>query len=65
MYRYECVAVCYSPPDLWHIHLFIFKIFKQGIAELSKEIYDVGLKEKYMGEKIPQVWLKFEETIIK
>ena len=43
----------------------ILTCWLQGINELSREIYDVALKEKYMGEKIPQVWLKFEESIVR
>ncbi|XP_077989757.1 uncharacterized protein LOC144444214 [Glandiceps talaboti] len=36
----------------------------QGIQELQDKLLEVTLQEKYMGERIPQVWLNFEKAII-
>jgi hypothetical protein len=35
----------------------------QGIDELKKRIIETTLCEKYMGEKVPEVWLNFERAI--
>ena len=35
----------------------------QGISELKKNLLDVTLQEKYMGEKIPEAWLNFEKKM--
>lgn len=32
----------------------------EGIEELKKQLNEVTLKEKYMGERIPEAWIKFE-----
>ncbi|CAF0816500.1 unnamed protein product [Brachionus calyciflorus] len=34
-----------------------------GINELVKDLLDVTLKQKYMGESIPSVWLNFENLV--
>ncbi|XP_070533769.1 uncharacterized protein [Ptychodera flava] len=36
----------------------------QGVRELQTNLLTVTLQEKYMGERIPQVWLNFEKQII-
>ena len=36
----------------------------QGIAELETAIVDATLRESYMGEKVPTVYLKLEEKIL-
>lgn len=35
-----------------------------GIRELHQHLLEVTLKEKYMGERIPEAWLKFETSMI-
>ncbi|XP_067667740.1 uncharacterized protein [Haliotis asinina] len=35
----------------------------QGVKELQDHVLDVTLQQQYMGEKIPGVWLSFEEQI--
>ncbi|KAH9524593.1 hypothetical protein Btru_027277, partial [Bulinus truncatus] len=35
----------------------------QGIQEMQDKIIEVTLQQQYMGEKIPGVWLSFEELI--
>jgi len=37
----------------------------QGVAELRSEMCAIALREKYMGERIPEVWLNFETTMMK
>ena len=37
----------------------------QGVATLRDELCTIALREKYMGERIPEVWLKFEKTMMK
>jgi hypothetical protein len=37
----------------------------QGIGELREQMIDVTLDQQYMGEKIPGVWLGFEENLNK
>ncbi|XP_078679687.1 uncharacterized protein LOC144915298 isoform X2 [Branchiostoma floridae x Branchiostoma belcheri] len=37
----------------------------QGVKELHDKLISVTLDEPYMGERIPQVWLSFEQSVIK
>ncbi|XP_078600268.1 uncharacterized protein LOC144875240 [Branchiostoma floridae x Branchiostoma japonicum] len=37
----------------------------QGVKELHDKLISVTLDEPYMGERIPQVWLSFEQAVIK
>jgi len=37
----------------------------EGVQDLRKQLGEVALKEKYMGEKIPEVWLNFERGMLK
>lgn len=37
----------------------------QGVEQLRSDLADVALKEKYMGEHIPEVWLNFETSMMK
>ncbi|CAH1232773.1 MFHAS1 [Branchiostoma lanceolatum] len=37
----------------------------QGVKELHDKLISVTLDEPYMGERIPQVWLRFEQAVIK
>ena len=34
-----------------------------GLNELVKDIIEVTLQQKYIGELIPEVWLKFENNV--
>lgn len=36
-----------------------------GIAELADKLVEVTLKQKYIGEKIPEAWFNFENKIKK
>ena len=45
--------------------MIYFDVSIQGIAELKRAILEATLEEKYMGEKVPQVYLKLEKEIIK
>ncbi len=36
----------------------------KGVKELADQLMEVALREKYMGEKIPEAWLKFEGRIL-
>ena len=38
--------------------------FEQGVKKLADHLMEVALQEKYMGEKIPEAWLKFEAKIL-
>lgn len=40
-------------------------IYEQGIKELQEKLFDVTLQQQYMGEQIPEVWLTFENNIIR
>ncbi|XP_048259206.1 uncharacterized protein LOC124134238 [Haliotis rufescens] len=42
---------------------FISSHSGQGVKELQDHLLDVTLQQQYMGEKIPGVWLSFEEQI--
>ena len=35
------------------------------MEELRNDLCAIALKEKYMGERIPEVWLNFEQTMMK
>ena len=35
----------------------------QGVEDLQQDLAEVTLTQQYMGEKIPGVWLKFEESL--
>ncbi len=35
------------------------------MRELSKDLVDVALAEKYMGERIPEAWLKMEQELVR
>jgi len=37
----------------------------QGVTELRDELCATALREKYMGERIPEVWLNFEKSMMK
>jgi len=37
----------------------------QGVTELRNDLCATALREKYMGERIPEVWLNFEKTMMK
>jgi len=40
-------------------------MYCQGVAELRRNLCAAALREKYMGERIPEVWLNFEKTMMK
>ncbi|XP_055863720.1 uncharacterized protein LOC106053574 [Biomphalaria glabrata] len=42
---------------------FVSSYTGQGIQELQDRMIEVTLQQQYMGEKIPGVWLSFEESI--
>ena len=44
---------------------FISSVTMKGIDELSKDLIEKTLQQTYMGEHIPEVWLKFENKIKK
>ena len=37
----------------------------QGIPRLKEELKKVTLAQKYMGEKIPEVWLNLEKQLLR
>ena len=43
----------------------LFFVCSQGIAELKADILKTTIHQKNMGEKVPHVYLKFEEEIVK
>ncbi|KAL3867198.1 hypothetical protein ACJMK2_044420, partial [Sinanodonta woodiana] len=43
---------------------FISSWTGMGIKELQQQLVEVALQQQYMGEQIPEVWLKFENFII-
>ncbi|XP_059158979.1 uncharacterized protein LOC131942991 [Physella acuta] len=51
-------------PQIAGFH-FVSSLQGTGIIELEKDLLKVTLEQKNMGEKIPQVWLKLEEQILK
>lgn len=42
---------------------FISNKTQEGVNELVNRLIDTTLREKYMGEAIPEVWLNFEHEI--
>ncbi|KAK7503510.1 hypothetical protein BaRGS_00005049 [Batillaria attramentaria] len=42
---------------------FVSSFSGQGIQDLREQMIDVTLQQQYMGEKIPGVWLSFEEAL--
>ncbi|XP_059176566.1 uncharacterized protein LOC131956160 [Physella acuta] len=49
-------------PQIIGFH-FVSSLTGQGIEELKKQLIQETLKQQYIGEKIPGVWLSFEESI--
>lgn len=49
-------------PSIAGFH-FVSCIDGTNIRELAKEIINIALAEKYMGEKIPECWLQLEEKL--
>lgn len=43
---------------------YISSITNEGIDEMIDEIISVTLQEPYMNEKIPTIWLGFEELLL-
>ena len=43
---------------------FVSSTTYKGIPELTKELIDCTLKQTYIGENIPKVWLDFEDEIV-
>ena len=43
--------------------MFLYIYCSQGVEELQKHLAEVTLTQQYMGEKIPGVWLNFEELL--
>ncbi|XP_064618850.1 uncharacterized protein LOC135482601 [Lineus longissimus] len=50
-------------PQIVGFH-FISTWSGQGVRELQQKLFSVSIQQKYMGEKIPEVWLRFEEKIL-
>ncbi|XP_021366171.1 uncharacterized protein LOC110458668 [Mizuhopecten yessoensis] len=50
-------------PQITTFH-YVSSIKGTGIAELEKQLITSTLSQKYMGEKIPQVWLNLEKKIL-
>ena len=44
---------------------FVSSKNKEGINQLEKEIIEVTMQQKYIGEKVPEVWLNFEKNVKK
>jgi leucine-rich repeat kinase 2 len=42
---------------------YVSNLTKSGIAKLAKDLVEVTLKEKYMGEQIPSAYISFEDKI--
>jgi leucine-rich repeat kinase 2 len=42
---------------------FVSSLNMSGIKELSNELVQVTLQQKYIGEKIPEAWFNFEKKI--
>jgi len=42
-----------------------YSVCCQGVTELRNDLCATALREKYMGERIPEVWLNFEKTMMK
>ncbi|RNA35085.1 putative serine threonine- kinase pats1, partial [Brachionus plicatilis] len=51
-------------PQIVGFH-FVSSLDGKGIPELTKNIINTALEEKYMGEKIPKCWLEFESELHK
>ncbi|XP_033743245.1 uncharacterized protein LOC117329409 isoform X2 [Pecten maximus] len=50
-------------PQITTFH-YVSSIKGTGIADLEKQLISSTLNQKYMGEKIPQVWLNLEKKIL-
>ncbi|XP_060065175.1 uncharacterized protein LOC132545509 [Ylistrum balloti] len=50
-------------PQITTFH-YVSSIKGTGIADLEKQLISSTLSQKYMGEKIPQVWLNLEKKIL-
>jgi hypothetical protein len=40
------------------------KYFYKGLRQLREDLIAVTLTQKYMGEKIPEVWLNLEKQFV-
>lgn len=40
-----------------------FCVHIQGIKNLKEKVVEITLQQQYMGEKIPGVWLSFEDNM--
>ncbi|GFO37940.1 leucine-rich repeat serine/threonine-protein kinase 1 [Plakobranchus ocellatus] len=49
-------------PQIYGFH-FVSSHTGQGISELQQHLVGVTLKQKYMGEKVPGVWLSLEKSL--
>ncbi len=45
------------------VRLYLF-LSTQGLDDLQSHIHSIAAAEKYMGERIPEAWLKFEERML-
>jgi hypothetical protein len=51
-------------PQIVGFH-FISTYNGAGVTDLQNKLLDITLQQKYMGEMIPEVWLNFEQNILR